>query len=60
MSKRRLTKLALMVFALGAITLLQGCIGEDDDLMYNFMWAPSGSMSTPSTSTSTIQVGGTW
>ena len=41
MSKRVLVKLAVMMIALGAMTLLQGC-GEDDDLAYSFVWAPTG------------------
>jgi len=41
MSKRLVFKLALMVAALGAVTLLQGC-GDDDSLVYRFVYAPMG------------------
>jgi hypothetical protein len=37
MSKRLALKLAVTILAFGAVTLLQGC-GEDDDLVYSFVW----------------------
>jgi hypothetical protein len=46
MSKRVLLKLAVVMVALGAMMLLQGC-GEDDDLAYSFVWAPTGAGTAP-------------
>ncbi len=43
MSKRIVMKLAMAVMVLGAAALLQGC-GEDDDITYSFVWAPTTGM----------------
>ncbi len=55
MSKRLLMKLALVMVTLGAMTLLQGC-GEDDDLVYSFVWRSTGFAPTAGTSGVLIQV----
>jgi hypothetical protein len=42
MSKRHVFKLAVMVAALSAMTLLQGCGEEEDRVVFRFVWAPVG------------------
>jgi hypothetical protein len=39
MSKRLVVKLAVMMTALSAVTLLSGC-GEDDDVVFGAVWMP--------------------
>jgi len=55
MSKRIVAKLAVTFIALVAATLLQGC-GQDDDLMYSFVWAPGAMDTAPAV----FQVSSTW
>ncbi len=43
MNKRLAVKLAVVVAALSAMTLLQGC-GEDDGIEIGGAWAPIGSV----------------
>ncbi len=62
MSKRLFGKLMVMLVAVGAMSLLQGC-GEDDNLAYSFMWRSAGVAPAPGTSPVMIQVssaGFTW
>ena len=55
MNKRMLARLAMVIVAVGAMTLLQGC--ESDDYAYTFIWAPStGNSSAIFVSSG----GGTW
>jgi hypothetical protein len=42
MSKRLGVKLAVTVAALSAMTLLQGCEGEDDSSVLSAAWTPAG------------------
>ena len=42
MSKRLAVKLAVTVAALGAMTLLQGCEGEEDSSVVSNAWTPAG------------------
>ena len=44
MSKRCVLKLAVMVAALGAMSLLQGCDEEEDSFVLGTAWLPVGSM----------------
>ena len=46
MSKRLVFKLAVMVAALSAVTLLPGC-GEDDDVVIGGAWMPAGAGTLP-------------
>ena len=39
MSKRLVVKLAVMMTALSAVTLLSGC-GEDDEVVFGAVWMP--------------------
>lgn len=55
MSKRLAVKLAVLIAALGAMTLLQGC-GEEDGIEIGGVWAPVGSM--PLIGFGTISTGG--
>ena len=57
MSKRVMAKLVVAIVALCAMTLLQGC-GEDEDLAYSFIWAPSTGNATAVFMSS--GGGGTW
>ena len=60
MSKRLVVKLAVAIITLGAVTLLQGCGDEDDEVGYSFVWVSSGFMPASGTSPAEIQVSGTW
>ena len=40
MSKRLAAKLAVMVATLGAVTLLQGCGGDNDGVNWTFVYMP--------------------
>jgi len=42
MSKRLGVKLAVTVAALSAMTLLQGCVGEEDESVLRNAWTPVG------------------
>ena len=42
MSKRLGVKLAVTVAALSAMTLLQGCVGEEDGTVLSSAWTPAG------------------
>lgn len=42
MSKRVAVKLAVTVAAVCAMTVLQGCEGENDDLVLRSAWTPAG------------------
>ncbi len=56
MSKRLVVRLALVIVALSAVTLLQGCCDLDDDFAYSFMWTSSDFQSASGTSPVLIQV----
>ncbi len=56
MSKKLVVRLAMAVAALSALTLLQGCIGEDDDIAYSFVWRSTGFAPASGASTVVIQV----
>ena len=40
MRKRLVFKVAVMAAALSAVTLLSGCDGEEDGLVFRFAWMP--------------------
>jgi len=46
MSKRPVCKLAVMIAAVGAMTLLSGCDQEEDWAVLKYAWAPVGYLST--------------
>jgi hypothetical protein len=60
MSKRLMLRLALVIAALSATTLLQGCGGDDDDLSYSFVWVSGGSMGSSGASVQMSSAGPTW
>ncbi len=47
MSKRLVMKLGVMVAALGAMTLLQGCGADEDGVVVAGAWMPVGSGTLP-------------
>ena len=58
MSKRLVAELILMVAALGAMTLLQGCSGEVDAAVITAAWTPVSSVTTASASSQGVTTGG--
>jgi hypothetical protein len=62
MSKRLVVKLAVMVAALGAVTLLQGCGGDEEGVDWRFVYMPcipGSAYSTLGYATSASTAGGT-
>jgi len=59
MRKRLVLKMAVMVAALGAMTLLQGCGEEEDGLVLRFAWMPIIPGVTVGTAGITVTQGGT-
>jgi hypothetical protein len=60
MSKRLMLRLALMIAALSATMLLQGCGGADDDFSYSFIWVSGGSTASSGASVQMSSVGPVW
>ena len=60
MSQRFVARMAVAIIALGAVTLLPGCGGEDDDFAYSFVWSSTGFMPNAGSAPPLLQVSGTW
>jgi hypothetical protein len=60
MSKRFVARLAVAILALGAVSLLQGCGGEDDEFAYSFVWSSTGFMPSAGSAPPILQLSGTW
>jgi hypothetical protein len=58
MSKLLVAKLILMVAALGAMTLLQGCSKEVDAAVITAAWTPVGSVTTAAAASQGVPASG--